>query len=216
MTDEGSSTRKDAAPQVDPDDTEVDDTEVVEDAEKKAPAGRNIGSWLLVPVALVMVLLCFGKWSTVAFHLSGAFSGDLFHIYVNGFGALGTDVPDPPPVPGHASSLGAWLVCVCAAALLVAGALRGLRRFAGPAGIAAVVAALAQIAVVIYSAVVVNTQSGGFYGKLASNAKASGITVTFSVGWALWIELLLGFLALALAVGVLVRERNADVLRIRL
>ncbi|NYJ73142.1 hypothetical protein [Allobranchiibius huperziae] len=210
MTDEGS-TRKDAAPQVDP-----DSTTVAADDEQAAPAGRNIGSWLLVPVAVVMVLLCWGQWAVVAFHLNGVFSGNLFHIRLNGFGDLGTDVADAPPVPGHASSLGGWLVCICAAVLLVAGVLRGLRRFAGPAGIAAVVAALAQIAVVIYSAVVVNSQSGGFYSKLASNAKASGITVTFSVGWGLWLELLLGFLALALAVGVLVRERNADVLRIRL
>ena len=208
MRDEGS-TRKGTSAPVEPDDA-------ADDAAQQAPAHRNIGSWLLVPVALVMVLLCRGQWAVVAFHLSGVFSGDLFHLYLNGFGSIGTDVTDPPAVPGHAPSLGGWLVCVSAVVLLVAGALRGLRRLPGPAGVVAVVAALAQIAVVIYSAVVIDSQSGSFYGKLAGNARASGITVTFSVGWGLWIELLLGFLALALAVGVLVRERNADVLRIRL
>ncbi|MBO1765484.1 hypothetical protein [Allobranchiibius sp. GilTou38] len=207
MTDEGS-TRKDAGPQVDSDD--------VDDAEGTAPVGRNVGSWLLVPIALVMVLLCFATWASIAFGLSGVFTGQEFHLYLNGFGSVSTDLPNAGAAPGHGPSLGAWLVCGSAAVLLMAGALRGLRIWSGPAGIVAAVAALAQIAAVIFSAVRVNNQSGDFFDKVAGNARALGNRATFSVGWGLWIELLVGFLALAIAVGVLVRERNADLLRIRL
>lgn len=192
---------------------ETDESSVKSDTES---VRRNVGSWLLAPVAVVMVLLCLQRWASVSFGLGGIFAGEVYHLYLNGFGVVSTDISDAPKAPGNGSSLGAWLVCGFALVLLVAGVLRGLRRFSRPAGIASVVAAVGQIASVVYSAIVVHSQSGDFFHTIARNASLSGIRVTFSVGWALWLELLFGFLALALAIGVLVRARNPDALRIRL
>ncbi|MEO8850582.1 MAG: hypothetical protein ABI360_02525 [Allobranchiibius sp.] len=176
---------------------------------------RTIGPWLLVPIALAMVLLCLQHWSTQTFVLSGAAANSTKHIYVNGFGAVSTDIAGADASNGNGPSLGGWMVLGCAVVLLLAGVLRGLGKMSRPAPVAALVAAVVQIASVIYSALVVNAQSGDFYSKMVDNARAIGLQVTFSVGWGLWLELLFGFAALAVAIGVLVRERNVDILLVR-
>ncbi len=176
---------------------------------------RSIGPWLLVPIALAMALLCLQHWSTQTFVLSSAAAASSKHIYVNGFGAVSTDIAGADASNGNGPSLGGWLVLGCGVVLLLAGVFRGLDKLPRSAPIAAIAAAVVQIAVVIYSALVVNAQSGDFYSKMVDNARAIGIQITFSVGWGLWLELLFGFAALAVAIGVLVRERNVDILLVR-
>lgn len=185
------------------------------DGEVDEAVRRTIAPWLLVPIALAMVLLCLQHWSSQEFVLTGTAANATQHIYVNGFGAVSTDIAGAQSANGNGPSLGGWVVAGCAVLLLLAGVLRGLGKFARPASTAAVVAAVVQIVVVIYSALVVNAKSGDFYSGMVENAKAIGIQVTFSVGWGLWLELLFGFAALAVAIGLVVRERNADILLVR-
>lgn len=192
---------------------EAHDEQVDEqDAEDDASVRRSFGPWLLLPIALAMVLLCLQRWGSVAFPLGGVFAGQTFHLFVNGFGSVSTDLTNAGAAPGSGPVIGGWLICVFAVLLLVSGVLRGLGRFPRPANISMILAAVAQIITTIWSAVLVTSQSGGFYSNIAKSYKGSDVRVTFSVGWALWLELLFGFAALAVGVGVLVRERNADVL----
>ena len=196
-------------------DAEPEEQQSETEGEVDEAVRRTIAPWLLVPIALAMVLLCLQHWSAQEFVLTGAAANTTNHIYVNGFGAVSTDIPGAQAASGNGPSLGGWVVVGCAVLLLLAGVLRGLGKFARLGSIAALVAAVLQIVVVIYSALVVNAKSGDFYSQMVDNARAIGIQVTFSVGWGLWLELLFGFAALAVAIGMVVRERNADILLVR-
>lgn len=196
---------------------DVESGDVEDDASSPARSRRRfILPAFFAVSALVVVLLCLGKWASISYGFRGAFAGSTFHLYVNGFGALSTDLPGAGAAPGKGPSLVGWLMCGCAVVLLIAAVARALRPKLQRFLVLAIAAAVAQIAVAIYAATVVHGHVGTFYSQLDLNAKLMQAPATFAVGWAIWVELLLGFVILAAAVAALVKDRNNGIPLIRL
>lgn len=193
-----------------------DDGDVEGGDEAVAPKRSRALPVFFVVAAVATILLCLGTFASIAYRLGGVFQGEVYHVYVNGFGAVSTDLPGAKPAPVSGPSLGAWVMCAFAAVLIVVAVLRWKRPASQWVLAVAIAAALGQVVTAIYGAVVVFSQVGDFYSKLALNALALGSPATFSVGWATWVQLLLSFVILALAVGALVQDRNEGVRLIRL
>lgn len=200
-------------------DEETAEDEETDEDDATSP-GRSKRRFLLpaffAVAAVVVGLLTLGKWASISYGFRGAFAGNTFHLYQNGFGALSTDLPGAGAAPGQGPSIFGWLMCLCAGVLLIAAVARvllpGLQRFL----VLAIAAAIGQIVVAIYAASLVYAHAGGFYSKLDLNAKLMQAPATFSVGWAIWVEMLLGFVILAVAVAALVKDRNKGIRLIRL
>lgn len=170
----------------------------------------------LALAAVAAVLLTLGNWASISYGFLGAFAGNTFHLYVNGFGALSTDLPGAEAAVINGPSLIGWLMCGCAAVLFIAAVARALRPQLQRFLVMSIAAAIAQIALAIYQASVVHSHAGKFYSQLDLNAKLMQAPATFSVGWAVWVELLLGFVILAVAVVALVKDHNRGIPLIRL
>lgn len=199
--------------------TRDDGTEVT-DADEVGPTTGTKRRFVLpaffVVAAVVAGLLTLGKWASISYGFGGAFAGSTFHLYQNGFGALSTDLPGAGAAPGQGPSIFGWLICGCAVVLVIAAVARALRPGMQRFLVLAIAAAVGQIVVAIYAAVLVNAHAGGFYSQLELNAKLMQAPATFSVGWAIWVELMLGFVTLAFAVAALVKDRNGGTPLIRL
>ncbi len=188
----------------------------------RAPARPTAGvrtAALLLPIGVGMVALCLGRWASISF--DGKLLGR-FHIYLTGFGSVSTDVADADIGTVDGPKAAAFVLVVIGVLLALAGlaqvllSLDAASRSDLPVGrvrrvlsYAAVGLSLLELLVVIYAAIRVHSRSGAFFDRLDQLAKVSaGIQTTVSVGWALWVELLLGFLALAVSIGALAAIRS--------